>query len=44
MTKIKNTFVSILAAYYHGRIKYQNQDSTDSSTSEKNNSEGEKNE
>lgn len=25
MTKIRNTFVSILAAYYHGRIKYQNQ-------------------
>lgn len=49
MTKIKNTFVSILAAYYHGRIKYQNQDSTDSAASEKtvsekNNSEGEKNE
>ena len=49
MTKIKNTFVSILAAYYHGRIKYQNQDSTDSSASEKtvsekSNSEGEKNE
>lgn len=37
MTKIKDTFVSILAAYYHGRIKYQNQDSstTDSATSEK---------
>ena len=55
MTKIKDTFVSILAAYYHGRIKYQNQDTTtseNSKTSEnpkasensKTGSEGEKNE
>ena len=39
LTKIKDTFVSILAAYYHGRIKYQNQkdpdSSSDSFTSEK---------
>ena len=25
LTKIRDTFVRILAAYYHGRIKYQNQ-------------------
>lgn len=45
MTKIKDTFVSILAAYYHGRIKYQNQDSitSENSNSEKK-TEGEKNE
>ncbi|WP_147612558.1 HD family phosphohydrolase [Treponema pectinovorum] len=37
LTKIKNSFVSILAAYYHGRIKYQNQKDPDetSSTEEK---------
>ena len=39
LTKIRDTFVRILAAYYHGRIKYQNQrdpDSTgDSESSEK---------
>ena len=32
LTKIKDTFVSILAAYYHGRIKYQNQKDPDSSS------------
>ena len=39
LTKIRDTFVRILAAYYHGRIKYQNQkdpDATgDSESSEK---------
>ncbi len=32
LTKIRDTFVRILAAYYHGRIKYQNQKDPDSST------------
>ncbi len=32
LTKIRDTFVRILAAYYHGRIKYQNQRDPDSST------------
>lgn len=31
MTKIRDSFVSILAAYYHGRIKYQNQKDPDES-------------
>ncbi|MBQ9909548.1 MAG: HDIG domain-containing protein [Treponema sp.] len=31
LTKIRDTFVRILAAYYHGRIKYQNQKDPDSS-------------
>ena len=38
LTKIRDTFVRILAAYYHGRIKYQNQrdpDATGDSESEK---------
>ena len=38
LTKIRDTFVRILAAYYHGRIKYQNQkdpDSTGDSEAEK---------
>ena len=30
LTKIRDTFVRILAAYYHGRIKYQNQKDPDS--------------
>ncbi|MBQ4377790.1 MAG: HDIG domain-containing protein [Treponema sp.] len=35
LTKIRDTFVRILAAYYHGRIKYQNQkDPDDTSDSE----------
>ncbi len=46
LTKIKDTFVQILAAYYHGRIKYQNQKESDNDAplSEKNESgaEGEK--
>jgi len=46
LTKIRDTFVRILAAYYHGRIKYQNQkdpDSTgDSESSEKSLSEKDK--
>ena len=29
LTKIRDTFVRILAAYYHGRIKYQNQRDSD---------------
>lgn len=29
LTKIKDSFVDILAAYYHGRIKYQNQKDPD---------------
>lgn len=29
LTKIRDTFVRILAAYYHGRIKYQNQKDPD---------------
>lgn len=29
LTKIKDSFVQILAAYYHGRIKYQNQKDPD---------------
>ncbi len=29
VTKIKDSFVQILAAYYHGRIKYQNQKDPD---------------
>ena len=42
LTKIKDTFVQILAAYYHGRIKYQNQKESDSDTiSEKTESESE---
>lgn len=42
LTKIKDTFVQILAAYYHGRIKYQNQKESDSdASSEKNESESE---
>ncbi|MBR4598807.1 MAG: HDIG domain-containing protein [Treponema sp.] len=32
LTKIRDTFVRILAAYYHGRIKYQNQRDPDSPT------------
>lgn len=36
LTKIRDTFVRILAAYYHGRIKYQNQkDPDDTGDSEK---------
>ena len=38
LTKIRDTFVRILAAYYHGRIKYQNQrdpDATGDTESEK---------
>ncbi|WP_294429539.1 HDIG domain-containing metalloprotein [uncultured Treponema sp.] len=38
LTKIRDTFVRILAAYYHGRIKYQNQkdpDATGDSEAEK---------
>ena len=46
LTKTRDTFVRILAAYYHGRIKYQNQkdpDSTgDSESSEKSLSEKDK--
>lgn len=40
LTKIKDTFVQILAAYYHGRIKYQNQKESDNDAalSEKNES------
>ena len=30
LTKIRDIFVRILAAYYHGRIKYQNQKDPDS--------------
>ncbi|MDY2844107.1 MAG: phosphohydrolase, partial [Treponema sp.] len=42
LTKIKDTFVQILAAYYHGRIKYQNQKESDSdASSEKTESESE---
>lgn len=45
LTKIKNSFVSILAAYYHGRIKYQNQkDPDDTSDTADTASEGKKNE
>lgn len=33
VTKIKDTFVQILAAYYHGRIKYQNQKDPDDAES-----------
>jgi membrane-associated HD superfamily phosphohydrolase len=33
LTKIRDTFVRILAAYYHGRIKYQNQKDPDASNS-----------
>ncbi len=33
LTKIKDSFVSILAAYYHGRIKYQNQKDPEESNS-----------
>jgi len=32
LTKIRDTFVRILAAYYHGRIKYQNQKDPDASS------------
>lgn len=32
LTKIRETFVAILAAYYHGRIKYQNQKDPDDSS------------
>ena len=32
LTKIRDTFVRILAAYYHGRIKYQNQKDPDATT------------
>lgn len=32
LTKIKESFVSILAAYYHGRIKYQNQKDPDATS------------
>ena len=32
LTKIRDTFVRILAAYYHGRIKYQNQKDPDESS------------
>lgn len=32
LTKIRDTFVRILAAYYHGRIKYQNQKDPDTSS------------
>ena len=32
LTKIKECFVSILAATYHGRIKYQNQKDPDDTT------------
>ena len=36
LTKIRDTFVRILAAYYHGRIKYQNQKDPDATaTTEK---------
>ena len=43
LTKIKDTFVQILAAYYHGRIKYQNQKESDSDASfEKTESESER--
>ena len=38
LTKIKDSFVQILAAYYHGRIKYQNQKDPDEK--ESSNSEG----
>ncbi len=42
LTKIKDTFVQILAAYYHGRIKYQNQKESDSdANSEKTEAESE---
>ncbi|MBQ0052249.1 MAG: HDIG domain-containing protein [Treponema sp.] len=34
LTKIKDTFVQILAAYYHGRIKYQNQRDPDAENPE----------
>lgn len=46
MTKIRDSFVSILAAYYHGRIKYQNQKEpeSDADTSDSARSEGNKNE
>lgn len=42
LTKIKDSFVQILAAYYHGRIKYQNQkdpDEKDGTNSEGNSQE-----
>jgi len=46
LTKIRDIFVRILAAYYHGRIKYQNQkdpdDTSDSETTEKTLSEKDK--
>ena len=32
LTKIRDTFVRILAAYYHGRIKYQNQRDPDATS------------
>lgn len=46
ITKIRETFVQILAAYYHGRIKYQNQKDPDSpsATTDGSLSEGKKNE
>lgn len=34
LKKIRDVFVQILAAYYHGRIKYQNQKDPDSSRAE----------
>lgn len=34
LTKIKDSFVQILAAYYHGRIKYQNQKDPDEQAQE----------
>ena len=33
LTKIRDIFVRILAAYYHGRIKYQNQKDPDATSS-----------
>lgn len=48
LTKIKEAFVDILAAYYHGRIKYQNQKDPDEEkndlSDDESNSMGEKNE
>lgn len=42
LSKIRSAFASLLAAYYHNRVKYPNQKDPDSSDGEKNGGKGEK--